>query len=300
MATSFFYINNVLTVLVGGLPKTVTKEHTNFEKIKDELRKPECDEDRLSTLISGKIPALPPAPVQNEDDNGVVINNGVVYYKGDQVPACIGDKLISLVNTGLPDEGMRKFIGRLYNNPSYNSRNQLISFIDKNGLTIDSDGYIVAYKAVTVDYKDKWTGKIDNNVGNTIKMDRAKVCDDPNQGCAPGLHCGGLSYVSWYGQDNDRMIIILVDPENVVSVPKESSCRKMRVCEYKVIGNYEGALNELVYDSNKNTDDWYDEQEEDDSWDEEDDSWDEEDWEGFADLDEDDMYDEDDVDVIYG
>jgi hypothetical protein len=82
-------------------------------------------------------------------------------------------------------------------------------------------------------------GHILNKVGTEIRCDRSCVCDDYRQGCSPGLHIGSLEYAKGWGP---RVMVVEFDPADVVSVPDDCNCQKLRACAYKVIGEYAGSL----------------------------------------------------------
>jgi hypothetical protein len=126
---------------------------------------------------------------------------------------------------------------------------ELYTFLEHKNLPITEDGCFLAYKAVTSDYKDKWTQQIDNSVGETVSMQRRKVNDDCGMGCSDGLHCGALEYVEGYRSEHsgDRVVIVKVNPKDVVSVPTDCECQKVRTCEYQVIADYEGPLESLLH-----------------------------------------------------
>jgi hypothetical protein len=97
------------------------------------------------------------------------------------------------------------------------------------------------------DWTDKHTGTILNRPGCTPDMPRNAVCDDADRGCSKGFHAGSLEYVngfaSRYGdEDGDRIVLVEVDPADVVSIPKDCSCQKVRMCKYSVLQEYNGPL----------------------------------------------------------
>ncbi len=64
---------------------------------------------------------------------------------------------------------------------------------------------------------------------------RSQICDNPGEGCSVGLHVSNFRYSnSWAGNDG-RVVLVEVSPADVVSVPTDSDCEKIRVCRYKVI-----------------------------------------------------------------
>jgi len=151
-------------------------------------------------------------------------------------------------------------------NPSMQSQRELYDFLQHENLPITEDGYFLAYKAVRSDFKDKYRGVFDNSVGNVCEMQRAKVDDDRARGCSDGLHAGALSYVASYGsvEAGDNIVIVKINPADVVSVPTDCNCQKLRTCRYEVVGLYEGELQRPLYQTTENSYDEYDEDYEDD------------------------------------
>jgi hypothetical protein len=155
-----------------------------------------------------------------------------------------------MMHDGINIKYMTLFLENLMQNPSNNSLEQLYLFLEKNHLPITDDGHFLAYKVVKDNYMDKYSGKFDNSVGQTIKCERNEVCDDPTQACSNGFHCGGFSYSGpdgSYFSPGDKIVIVKVNPKNVVSVPHDYNRGKCRVCEYTVIGEYSVYLSKNVY-----------------------------------------------------
>lgn len=183
-----------------------------------------------------------------QDSNGkIVYKNGELYMNGDKIPKCLADRVIDFKNNGLPVKYLLNFITRIENNPSYNSRQQLYSFLEYKNLVICENGCFLAYKAITKDYLDKYTKTIDNSIGRTISMNRDKIDDNPNNHCSSGLHVGSIEYVREYKGENDKIVIVEVDPANVVSVPNDYSCQKCRVCQYKVLQDFQDVMTVPLY-----------------------------------------------------
>ena len=103
---------------------------------------------------------------------------------------------------------------------------------------------------------DVHSGKVDNSVGQTNSMLRGKCNDDRSVGCSYGFHAGTLSYASGWGS---KVMLVKIHPKDVVSVPKDCECQKMRCCEYSVISEYtkEGPLGSVYTDDEDPDEDWY-------------------------------------------
>lgn len=218
--------------------------------------------------------------------------DGVLKYQDEVVDDCISKRVIEMIEQGFDYKPMLKFIENLYNNVSMRSVQQLYRFLEHKYLPITPDGYFLAYKGVTEfncdaescsdkmkrplkkgDFVDKYTGhSYRNSVGDINKMPRRFVNDDAQVGCSDGLHVGSLEYASSYA---DIVVICKVNPSDVVSVPYDSDCQKVRTTKYEVVAIYEGeklerAVEDRYNDEDYDFDDDEDEDEEDD-WDDEED-----------------------------
>jgi hypothetical protein len=104
---------------------------------------------------------------------------------------------------------------------------------------------------VNPDYTDKYSGTVDNTPGQKPeRMERSQVDDNPNNHCSNGYHVGALGYAGpggWYNSPRDKVMICKVDPADVVSVPNDHGCQKMRCCYYEPVGEFQGELQGVVY-----------------------------------------------------
>jgi hypothetical protein len=97
-------------------------------------------------------------------------------------------------------------------------------------------------------------------------MPRNKVDDDKLVGCSYGFHAGTLEYASNFAGGNDRLVLVEIDPADVVSIPVDCEFQKLRTCRYKVVQEYDRPLSEPVYESRFST-----ENDDDDLWDDDED-----------------------------
>jgi hypothetical protein len=167
----------------------------------------------------------------------------VVTRDGQSLPQRISALLMGYARNGSDAlSALVRFVKRLDENPSKRSVDSLYDWVEANGLSLNADGHIVAYKGVTNDSKSihsgtafvngtKHVGQIPNAIGDVITMPRNQVQDDPSVGCHTGLHVGSHGYASSFGS---RLLTVTVDPADVVSVPTDCGAAKMRVCRYTV------------------------------------------------------------------
>lgn len=143
------------------------------------------------------------------------------------------DRLIEKLKNGEDLDGIINFTINLLDNPSDESIKDLYGFLEHNDIEIDSSGYVIAYKKITIDYKDVHTKKISNHVGAIVKMPRSMVDSDRNATCSSGLHVCAKSYLEHFF--GDIIIKCKIHPMDFVSVPTDYNNAKARVCEYIVI-----------------------------------------------------------------
>lgn len=278
MSVPFMWVDGNLTVILKNKAHQVIPDHTNYKLILEAL--PTATEDELLELVDIE------KAVASFSDGQVSIVNGKVMFEGEEVHGSISKRIIEFMSKGLPFQPLVKFLENLMENPSMQSQQELYDFLEHENLPITEDGCFLAYKAVSKDFKDKWRGTFDNSVGQVCEMRRAKVDDNRNQGCSAGLHAGALNYVANYGSVDagDNIVIVKINPEDVVSVPSDCNCEKLRTCKYEVVGLYQGELPKPLYKAEFEADSYVDEDEYSTVYDEYDDNY----WDQFDEDDEDD------------
>lgn len=172
-------------------------------------------------------------------EGNITVDNGVVSVSGFVVNNSMTERLLSMMNEGEDGEGIKtfaRFFSHLMNHAEERVINELYPFLVHNDITLNDDGSFYAYRAVTADYLDKYTKKIDNSVGTVVEMPRSMVDDNKNRTCSCGLHFASISYARglYYNRGN-RIVKVKVWPEDVVSIPTDYDGKKGRCCKYEVI-----------------------------------------------------------------
>ena len=241
MSVPFMWVDGNLTLVLNNRTYQVLPDHINYKMILEAL--PTASADELLDIVDVE------KAVSAFSDGLVEIKNGKVLYEGEEVHGSISKRILEFMSKGLPFYPLVNFLHNLMENPSMQSQKELYDFLEHEHLPITEDGHFLAYKAVRSDFMDKYAGKFDNSVGQVVKMQRAKVDDDRARGCSDGLHAGALNYVASYGSvDNgDKIVIVKINPRDVVSVPSDCNCEKLRTCRYEVVGEYQGELSKPLY-----------------------------------------------------
>lgn len=230
MNIPYIITNNSITVVFDGISHTLNDGHPNYAAIKQAIMDRQFD----------KIPALVDIPkaINKYSHGNIEIKNGSIKYAGQLVHNYVCDKIFSFMKEGLPFEPVVAFLDKLMKNPSKRAVNELYSFLEHKAMPITPNGNFLAYKSVNSNWRDHHTDTFDNGVGNTLEMVRNGVCDDADVGCSVGFHAGSLEYARSFGGGASRLLIVEIDPSDVVSIPKDSDCQKLRTCKYKVVAEY--------------------------------------------------------------
>jgi hypothetical protein len=261
MAVPFMFVDGNLTVVLNNKSYQVLPDHINYKMILEAL--PTATADELLTIVDVE------KAVAAFSDGLVEIKNGQVTYEGDVVHGSISKRILEFMSKGLPFQPLVTFLNNLMENPSMQSQKELYDFLEHEHLPITEDGHFLAYKAVRNDYMDKYRGIFDNHVGNVCEMTRSKVDDDRGRGCSNGLHAGALNYVAGYGslESGDKIVIVKINPRDVVSVPSDCNFEKLRTCRYEVVGEYQGELLKPLYSASLDAGVDYDSDEDDEAYD---------------------------------
>ena len=267
-----------ITVFWEGKPYTVRNDNANFNQLRTALF--EARYEDVGQYLDLK------HAIEDFVEGDVEVRDEVVYYKGKhRLHGVVVDKLLEMLRSGLKDSSpLTNYIGRLMDNPSSNSIEELYTFLGYRSLPITPDGKVLGYKGVQEDFYSN-TGNADtvvvqgktnerhqiyNGVGETIEIQRRCVDDNRDNHCSHGLHIGSFDYAhGWSGEDG-KLLLVEFDPQDAVSVPTDCSFQKLRVSKYKVVADLSDCkkeLNKAVYEYNKpiyndSSDDlnWYDDE----------------------------------------
>lgn len=169
----------------------------------------------------------------------IVVKDGQVLFNGNVVGGVVVERILKFVREGLPYKPLVRFLENLQANPSSRAVQELYKFLEHKHMPITEDGCFIGYKAITNDWKDKYTHSVDNRVGQTPELPRNSVVDDFRVGCAAGLHIGSYEYACGFATGNDRIVLVKVNPADAVCVPEDSGWQKLRAWKYKVMEEVE-------------------------------------------------------------
>ena len=239
--------NGSVNAFVGGKPYAFNKSHENYDKLLAYLENGNVEHFEASYDIA--------STVEHYCDGYVHVDNGELSWQGITMPELFTDRILQMRREGFNIDSMLNFLDNMNDNPSDQAIVELFDFMQNKHLPITDDGHFLAYKAVSPDFKDIYTGNIDNSVGNEVSIERSKVDSNRNKHCSAGLHVGAIDYVKSYGgidldEDNDggnQIVICKVYPADVVSVPSDARFQKLRTCRYEVVSLFNAIFETSVH-----------------------------------------------------
>jgi hypothetical protein len=251
-----------ITIFYDGKPYTIRKDNANFSALR-------------SAIFEGRYEDVPELldvkkAITDFVEGDVEVRDEVLYYKGKyRLHGVVVDKLLDMLRSGMKDSTpITNYIGRLMNNPSSNSVEELYTFLGYRSLPITPEGKVLGYKGVQGDFWSN-TGNADtivvqgqtndrhqiyNGVGETIEIQRRSCDDNKDNHCSHGLHIGSYDYANNWASSDGRLLLVEFDPQDAVSVPTDCSFQKLRVSKYKVVADISDSRKELdkvVYEANK-------------------------------------------------
>lgn len=224
------YIQVVLATSEGNRPFLLEPSHPTFSVLRKAI-----DKGNMK-----RIPALVTLArnIANKTQGKVKLTRDGITFRGKAVPVVLSRMAArTMKQTGRADAWLR-FTENFYRNPEARARQELVEFLEKAEkggypIPITDNGCFMAYKAVRDDYKDVYTGTVDNSVGQTPMMPRKAVDPNRDNQCSYGYHFCSLNYLkSFSGQ---KIMGVEVNPKDVVAIPVDYNFSKGRTWKYHVV-----------------------------------------------------------------
>jgi hypothetical protein len=252
--------DNHWTVVINGQPHQFDHTHHNYAALVECVHSGDADEF-VSMLNAGD-------EIEDWSDGDFEFKDGFLYFEDEQIASDPTNRIIQCIKQGFPHKPILNYLTNLYDNVSERAVQESYTWSSHKGLPITDDGMMVGYKGVRTydsetsvqgkngeiqdgDLVDIYTGNsFRNNPGDKCSMKRRQVCDDHTQGCSSGLHVGTYDYACDWAGPSGTVVLVKFNPKDIVSVPSDCNCQKMRVSEYEVISIAREQLEEAVYDHN--------------------------------------------------
>lgn len=257
MSYPFIIQGQNITVVIDNKPYSIGPTHIAHQKVMQAIK--DQDWDAVRDLVEPKTVIMQYAEGNIRIDGENLLWNGKVMHNS------LSSRMIQMYKEGFSITPMVNFIDRLMRNPSSQSIKELYGFLEKNLLPITPDGYFLAYKRVNDTYLDVHSNSVCNKpaelmseeelaefsvpvVGGVdgevtvqvlngvtcVSMARNQVDDVRDNTCSSGLHFCSEEYLGSFS--GARIVVVKIDPADVVSIPSDYNDAKGRCCAYQVVG----------------------------------------------------------------
>ena len=184
-----------ITILTDMEPLTIRQGQPNFATVAKLIHEGNMDEaiDILLTPIADHIARV--------SEGNITVENGEVMFRGNEIHHVVADKILKMLENDSKDYlPLVRFVDKLFQNPSQRARNELYDFLSYRALPITESGNVLGYKGVREDHFScsgnlstrvisghvDGQGRIRNQVGDYLEVERSDVDDNREVGCSSG------------------------------------------------------------------------------------------------------------------
>lgn len=245
-----------LSIFIDGVLHQFGADHVSYNAIIDAIKS--GDQEKVKTLVDAK------KAIEKFSSGNVTIEGETVMWRGQVMHGALTERMIRMLKEGFDISPLVNFMERLMKNPSKRAVDEAYLFFEACDLPITPDGYFLAFKKVNDRYYDVHSNTVCNKPahlmdtvdravfgagvvsgkkkevtvqvvdGNTVvSMPRNMVDDDRDNTCSEGLHFCSKSYLNNFG--GSRIVVLKIDPADVVSIPSDYNNAKGRCSAYTVI-----------------------------------------------------------------
>ncbi len=218
-----------VTVYLDGRPNVVSAGTAQYDLVIKALDA--GDEQGVRDAINVR------QAVVNLSQGKITLDGTTLQYDGRPLHGALVNRILGVVKAAGNAGPLLLFLENLMENPSKRAVDELYKFMEKNDLPVTSDGHFLAYKKVRSDYKSIHDGKTDNSIGTSPSVPRNTVDEDKSRTCSSGLHFCSRSYLPHFGGgEGNRIVVVKINPRDVVAIPDDYNQAKGRACTYQIVG----------------------------------------------------------------
>jgi hypothetical protein len=247
-----------IVLVIDNVQHTVNRSHIGYDKIKTAIK--DGDWETVRKTVN------PERMLVSFGNGNIEVQGNRLFWQGRELNNSLVRKIIAMIEEGFDVEPLANFMNNLMQNPSMTAVNELYRFLEVGNLPITPDGCFLAFKKVRDDYMDVHSGTVLNKPaplltqqqadampmkggrrnetvvdvidGETVvSMPRNAVDDQRQNTCSHGLHFCSLDYLNHF--DGDRIVIVKINPADVVSIPADYNNTKGRTWRYTITGELE-------------------------------------------------------------
>lgn len=248
-----------LSFVLDGKPRVINREAEIFNVALSAIRNGNLQKLREILEIKKTIVKS----MENAVD-GVRVEGSKILHGEREITGLVATRIFEMLRLGLDIQPMLNFLNRLMKNPSKRAVDETFDFVDACSLPVTEDGCILAYRkngkgyldshsysvvskpvalmdeAEQLKYEQPVIGGREKNVTMqivdgvfTVSMPRNGVDEDKDRTCSAGLHFCSYTYLSHFS--GDHILVVKIDPADIVAIPSDYNNAKGRCCKYQVV-----------------------------------------------------------------
>ena len=221
--------------MIDMKPFNVDRSHQNFDAILEALKAEEWH--RIHDLINVTkqiATAINAVGGSTSDRIQICADAGVILFDGHEIRNTLVDRIIKMLADGFNVKPMCQFLENCMDLRK-EVADRIFDWIEAGCMPITEDGCFLAFKRVRDDYMSFYDGETMNAVGSWVRLPRSMCDDDQHNTCSKGLHFCSQGYLPSYHGGAGRILVLKVNPKDVVAIPYEYGTAKGRACAYEVV-----------------------------------------------------------------
>lgn len=229
-----------INVLVDGRMRTLNDTHPNYSAVKTVLNNLYNYDDIADAKADLRSMLDIPSFIARVTEGRVQVSDNAVLFDGKETHSVIATRILEHMRTGSDVRPLARFMQLAAGNPTLTAYDELFIWLESNDMPITEDGHLIAFKKVDTDYYSYHTGnngeRVRNRIGDKPWMNRDEVDSNRNSTCSRGLHFCSYNYLPEYYGGSGRVMIVKINPADVVAIPNDYNNAKGRAWTYEVVG----------------------------------------------------------------
>lgn len=227
---SFNILTKSAIININGKAFSVSATHAMYDEIISELKKgKQADENHLLELID--VSKL----INAKTFGKVSVTSDSVFYRGKPVGNALTKRILVMLAEGYDIEPWALFMDNVMLNPVVTAREELYRFLESAEMPITPDGHFLAFKNVRPDLLSHHDGKTQHVIGQELSLPMNMVDTNYRNQCSSGLHFCSESYLSQYAGGGGVVLVLKINPKDVVAIPEDYNNAKGRAWRYTPI-----------------------------------------------------------------
>lgn len=228
--------DKTITIVVDRQVHTVQRSAANANALIAELAKGEsADLEAIKAMASVK------NYIVYLSQGRISLTDAGIQFMGELVNSYMTERIMRHHAEGVDVSPMLAFMDRVMNHPIIGIQQDIYKWCEKGDMPFTAEGHIIAYKKVDMNWRSYHASPdgthLHHPIGGYVEMERSAVDPRRDNTCSTGLHFCSYDYLNAYqGANTGRILILSIDPQDVIAIPTDYNQTKGRACRYRIIG----------------------------------------------------------------